>query len=85
MDATCTGHSIPLDDRNQTMSDRIEDLRQRLEEALETGEECLALIKECEEVMWEEGESAEQKLQVVYWMLLDAHPGYGEMLEEMDP
>jgi len=68
------------------MGDRIEDLRQRAEEALATGEECLALVKECEEVIMEEEESdALTELQVLYWLLLDTHPGYREILEEMEP
>lgn len=68
------------------MSDRIEDLRQRAEEALEKGEECLALVKECEDVIMEEEKSDElMELQVLYWLLLDAHPAYREILEEMEP
>ena len=67
------------------MSDRIEDLRRRAEQALETGDECLDLVKECEDVIMEEEESDElMELQVVYWLLLDAHPGYREVLEEME-
>ena len=68
------------------MNERIEDLRQRAEEALKNDEECLDLVKECEDVIMEEEESDElTDLQVVYWLLLDAHPGYREILEEMEP
>lgn len=68
------------------MGDRIESLRQRAEEALATREECLALVKECEDVIMEEEESDELKeLQVLFWLLLDAHPEYREILEEMEP